>query len=386
MPRDSEFLAECRALQREISKHPTLVELRAASAPDLPERLRRLLEPIRLHAGPAPAPAPSPALTAERAPLHLVHWNIEHGNWYEKVEAALLQHPDLRDADLVMLNEADLGMARSGNRDVTADLGRALGRHAAWAPLFLETTAGRDLDVACAGGIENQEALFGLAILSRWPLASVRTIELPSPEDYQFTVERMFGRHVALIADVERPGAPFVAITVHLEVHRTRAHRAEQMRVLLEALRGETRPIVLAGDFNSHTFERGRFWDPWLGALTLALGNEASLRRRFLHPDRGPARERVFDQLAAHGFEWDRFADHEPTLQLHFDRIDEARALPRMLRTAIRHGGKWAERRGALRLDWIAGRGWKGGRGLTVEGLRGAGKASDHSPIVAWLE
>ena len=40
----------------------------------------------------------------------------------------------------------------------------------------------------------------------------------------------------------ERPGAPFVAVGVHLEVHRTRRHRALQMRTLLETLRGETRP------------------------------------------------------------------------------------------------------------------------------------------------
>jgi len=46
----------------------------------------------------------------------------------------------------------------------------------------------------------------------------------------------------------------------------------------------------------------------------------------------------------------------------------------------------WGVRRGALRLDWICGRGWKGGTGRTVHGLDGPGRASDHAPIVAEME
>ena len=103
-------------------------------------------------------------------------------------------------------------MARSGNRDVAADLARALGRHGVSAPLFLEHTSGRHDDVRMAASRENQEALFGVAMLSRWPIAEARIVELPSPERIQFDVERMTGRHVALVATIERPGAPFVAV------------------------------------------------------------------------------------------------------------------------------------------------------------------------------
>jgi endonuclease/exonuclease/phosphatase family metal-dependent hydrolase len=45
----------------------------------------------------------------------------------------------------------------------------------------------------------------------------------------------------------------------------------------------------------------------------------------------------------------------------------------------------WAVHRGALRLDWICGRGWRGGAGRTVHGLDGDGQASDHAPITAEL-
>ena len=183
--------------------------------------------------------------------MKAVHWNIEHGNWYDRVERALVEHPELCDADVYLFNEIDFGMARAGNRDVTGDLSRALGLFGVWAPLFLETTVGRDDDAHTANGRPNQESLFGLAILSRWPIGEVRVLDLPSPEAYQFDLERMVGRHIALIAEIQRPEGAFLAVSAHLEVHRTRAHRAVQMRTIMRALAGERRPVILGGDFNS---------------------------------------------------------------------------------------------------------------------------------------
>jgi endonuclease/exonuclease/phosphatase family metal-dependent hydrolase len=379
--RDPALLEECRALRRAVEPFPTLAALRAAPAwGELGPRLQRLLgEPWFLPAPPPPPPSPDP--TRVRA----VHWNLEHGNEYAQIERALLAHDALRDADLVLLNEVDLGMARSGNRDVAADLARALGLHGVFGALFLELTPGRDDDLRFAARRENQESLFGVAILSRWPITAARVVDLPSPGHIQFDLERMVGRHVGLVAEIARPGAPFTAVSAHLEVHRTRAHRAAQVRVLAGTLRGEARPVVLAGDFNSHTFDRGPWHAPLAGALTLALTPGGPLRRRLLHPDEGPAREPLFDELRGAGFEWAPFTDREPTLQLRFDRLDELRALFGPAHGLARRALARLERRARLRLDWFAGRGWQGGRGFTVPGLDGPGRASDHAPLVAEL-
>jgi hypothetical protein len=137
----------------------------------------------------------------------------------------------------------------------------------------------------------------------------------------------------------------------------------------------------MGGDLNSHTFDRGRTRDPFMGALVLAAWPGAVLRRRLLWPDRGPAREPLFDALREAGFEWERFNDRQRTLALRFVRVPEAigvLASP-MARALLR----WPERRAHLRLDWLAGRGWGGGRGETVTGLDGPGRASDHAPLVA---
>jgi endonuclease/exonuclease/phosphatase family metal-dependent hydrolase len=380
MSRTPELLSECRALQRAIAAHPTLAALESAPQwPALGARLRAVLGTV--HRG-APAAPPGPS---EPGRVRLVQWNIEHGNWYEQVERALLHHPDLVGADVLTLDEIDLGCARAGNRDVAADLAAALGLHRAWAPLFLETTVGRDDDPRMAAGRDNEEGLFGIAVLSRWPIGDVRLVELPSPREVQFDLERMAGRHAALVVEILRPGAPFVAVAAHLEVHRTRAHRTAQVREIVRALAGESRPVVLAGDFNTHTFDRGLWHSALHGASALLLLPDALLRERLLRPDRGFAHEPLFDELRAGGFRWEPFVDFEPTLQLRYDRLEELEAFPVVVREAAERVLRWAVHRGALRLDWIVGRGWAGGSGRTVHGLDGPGRASDHAPVVADL-
>jgi len=381
MSHDPAQIAESRALGLALDEYPSLAALRASPEwPTLAARLARLLAAVR-----RTEPAARPCPPRDSARVKCVHWNIEHGNRFEQILAALTTHRDLRDADLVLLNEADVGMARSGNRDVVGELGAALGLHTAWAPLFLETTHGRDDDHATARDRHNEEALFGLGMLSRFPIGAVRVIELPSPEAFQFDVERMYGRHIALAAGIERPGAPFLAVSTHLEVHRTRAHRAAQMRALLDELRDERRPIVLGGDFNTHTFDRGLWHSPLSGAIALMMWPGGALAKRLSRPDRGPVREPLFDDLRRAGFEWEPFCDGSPTLQLRFERLAEVRTLPRPVLTVAQRALDWAERRGRLRLDWIAVRGFRGGRGFAVHGLDGPGRASDHAPLVAEL-
>jgi endonuclease/exonuclease/phosphatase family metal-dependent hydrolase len=219
-----------------------------------------------------------------------------------------------------------------------------------------------------------------MALLARWPIGAVRVVPLPGPEALRFEREGMFGRQVALIAAIERPGAPFTAAVAHLDVHRTRAARAVQMREVLGALSGEQRPVILGGDFNTHTFDRGPWWSPIAGALALMQPSKG-LEQRLLWPDQGPWHEPLFDELREANFAWQRYVDRRPTLRLRLARVHEARAIPGEGLAAPLLG--WMERRARLKLDWFAGRGWRDGRGATVRGVDGPGQASDHAPIVA---
>ena len=375
--------AEAHALRAAFSRFPSLVVLHAsADWPRLRERLDAHLDGVRL----------TPALGASRpatdpSRVRVAHWNLEHGNRFEAIAEAFRTHPFLSEADVVSLNEVDLGMARSGNRDVAAELAARLGLHCAWGAMFLESTRGRDDDSITAVAEDNRESLFGLALLSRWPIAASRLEPLPGPEALLFDRERMAGRFVALVCEIAHPVTPFTAVTVHLEVHRTRAHRAAQMRLLLESLAGVGGPLVLAGDWNTHSFDRGRRRALLAATWALLAQPSRGLSARLARPDRGPHGEPLFDALRQAGFVWEPYVDEEPTLALRFSRLGEVHALPRPLRTLASRGLAWAERRARLRLDWIATRGFRAdlGRGHTLTGLDGPGLASDHAPVVAEL-
>ena len=404
---DPARVAEAHALRQALAPFPTLQALHAAPDwPALSARIAALLDGVRVH------PHPSPRQSAGDARrVHVAQWNIEHGNRFEAIAQAFQSQPGLAAADLVTLNEVDLGMARSGNRDVAAELAARLGMHAAWAAMFLESTRGRDDDALTAVPDDNAESLFGLAILSRWPITSTRLVPLPGPERALFERERMTGRFIALVCDIAHPVQPFVVVTAHLEVHRTRAHRARQMRLLMQALATEQRPVLFAGDWNTHTFDRGERRAISAAAWPLLGWPNDALAARLSRPDRGASHELLFDELRAAGFAWEPYNDDVATLSLRFSRLREVHVLPGPLRSLASRGLRWAERRARLRLDWIAARGFQhaAGSGRTITGLDGTaeqdvgrsprqeldtplqhdldmlGPASDHAPIVAEL-
>lgn len=391
---EASLLERSRRLVEALTPFRRLEEVRSSpEGVQLLARAHDLLTTVRRREVEAPpgadldAPAPGPATGPHR--VRLVHWNVEHGNRFEAILEALAHHPDLAGADVVTLNETDLGMARSGNHDVAFELAGALRFKAVWTPLFLELTAGRHGDAERAAGRPNREALFGLALLSRHRLGRAWQIALPSPEEIHFRRERMLGRHVALAAEVLHPGGAFVAVSTHLEVQRGPAQRRPQVRALVRALAEEGRPVVLAGDLNSTTFRRGRPWDPLAGLAALMLTPGAALRRRLLRPDLPAAapREPLFLELARAGFRWQPYNDFAPTLRLRFERLGEIEELPGPLGRATLRAAARLSGRAQLRLDWVAARGFGEGRARTIAGLdQGPDQASDHAPIVAELE
>src|SRR5262252_2144912 len=71
-----------------------------------------------------------------------VAWNIERGIHIDSIIGFLRQHPSLITADLLLLSELDLGMARTGNRFVAREIAAALGMSYAFAPCYVALNKG----------------------------------------------------------------------------------------------------------------------------------------------------------------------------------------------------------------------------------------------------
>jgi len=377
---DPELASESAALRLALGRFATQRNWdQAADAGALAARVQRLLTPVRrLHATAAVPQSPG------RDWLHVVHWNVLHGNRYEAVRDALCDEPGLAGADLLSLNEVDLGLARSGNRDVAFDLARALGMHAAWTALFLELEGGSDTPPDLARQ-EQAESLFGLALLSRFPLGEVRRVELETQSAFLFDSERKVGQLVALVAEVLRPGAPFWAVVTHLDVHRGPGARLQQMQQVLAQI--PAGPAILCGDLNTTTFARGTWLRSVRALGVLVLAPSGGLRRRLLQPYAPQRRphEPLFTALARSGFAVAPFNSAVESLDLRLDDVREVRSMPGVLRWLGRAALRRAERRGRHRLDWIAARGFEPARELAplvqCQWMRSEMAASDHAPI-----
>jgi hypothetical protein len=97
--------------------------------------------------------------------ITVVELNAERGrHWLHAL-------PLLRGADIIILNEMDIGMARSGQQHTTQHLARALGMNYAWGLEFVELTAGTLVEQRTVGSTPNFLGLHGNAFMTRCRIA-----------------------------------------------------------------------------------------------------------------------------------------------------------------------------------------------------------------------
>jgi endonuclease/exonuclease/phosphatase family metal-dependent hydrolase len=306
-----------------------LIAISKSAAPtgDLATRLDSLLTTPFTHEDPSAKPL-RPNVPNLGPVLRVAMWNIERGLNIDLIRAALTdpvkfneltnhdasttstsaralaqsQLQKLQDVDVLILNEADLGMKRTNYDDVTADLAHALHMNYAYAVEFVEVDPIFDLnseevhlpdtqqDLRLQQDLhvdrEKYHGLHGTAILSRYPLHNVRIFRLPVCYDWyateyaaisqleqgrRWSAKKLFderierelrhGGRMALIADIAVPelggdgasGSPGQATIVgaHLENKCTPDCRKQQMTALLDQLKTIQSPVILAGDFNT---------------------------------------------------------------------------------------------------------------------------------------
>ncbi|MBK8231584.1 MAG: endonuclease/exonuclease/phosphatase family protein [Candidatus Eisenbacteria bacterium] len=333
---------------------------------------------------------------AGRDRLAVVHWNIEKGKQLSGLRQRFALDPDLQQADLVFLNEVDVGMARAGsNADVGRELAEAWGGHLVYLPSYIECTKGLGDERLVDG--ENSRGLHGLALLSRLPVVEARMFPLPACWDYFDFEEKRLGFRQGLYVLLDWHGVPVVAATTHLEVRRTPAGRQIQaeafFRGLAAALKrwGSDLPVVIAGDWNTNTFARSGWWNTLRGFVRIVSTPPERLARELRAPfDREP----LFDNLRWERFDWQPFNDDSPTASQRLGTVEDLSLLPPALAEAVVRAFQVKDRVLEMRLDWIAGRGVvAAGAPRTLspgswspQSDRVEGSAlSDHAPILAFV-
>jgi hypothetical protein len=105
--------------------------------------------------------APPGQCVASHGQVKVVEFNAERGRyWLQAV-------PLLRGADVIILNEMDIGMARSGQQHTARLLAHMLGMNYAWGLEFVELTQGNRQEQRAAGDVHNFHGLHGNAFLTR---------------------------------------------------------------------------------------------------------------------------------------------------------------------------------------------------------------------------
>ena len=320
-----------------------------------------------------------------RARYRILAWNIERGTQFEAQLEAFRQHPYLKTCDVLLITEADAGMARSGNRMVAEELARELGMAQVFAPCYIALGKGSGVERYAEG--DNHFGLHGNAILSRYPIRGVRLIPLANGVDKVAHREKRLGRQAAVAAHIDFPNLSLEAVSVHLDAQSTQRHRREQMCGVLDALSSGL-PVILGGDWNTSTYDSSRAFRAILGFwLRVMMGVDHVIRNHYLHPERWFERG-LFRLLSDRGFEYGRsncMGEHT----ICYD-VSDPRATGNLrewvpewcfafIRWALRnHGGRCP-----MKLDWFATRGLRAENPAVIRDLaEGRTTAlSDHDPI-----
>jgi endonuclease/exonuclease/phosphatase family metal-dependent hydrolase len=263
----------------------------------------------------------------------------------------------LRVADLIFLNEVDVGMARTGNIHIASELAHALKMNWIFAPAHLELSGNDAADREIHG--QNAVGIQGNAILSRYPLGEPRIIELPRGQSLLQTEQKRYGRRIALQATVYTDRGSFCAVCTHLEVFDTPAGRARQMNAILESLAsdGEDKAVLLGGDWNTHSFARGTRWRTLHAYLRVLWANPEQLVYKLKHPDCDG--EKLFASLKRGGYQWEEFNDDADTCGVTLSEEEHVQPWPRFLQGLVRRRLEQHQHQLRFRLDWFASCGLK---------------------------
>ncbi|PRY78169.1 endonuclease/exonuclease/phosphatase family metal-dependent hydrolase [Yoonia maritima] len=273
-------------------------------------------------------------------PVTVAAWNLERC-LFPKASA---DHLRPFAPDVVLVSEADKGMARTGQRNTMADMASHLGMAYAYGVEFHELDLGGATERSFCTDDYNTEGWHGNAILSRAPFERLELIRLDD-HGHWFVPDQnagdpgqpRVGGRMAIAAVIKVDGTEVCFVSTHLESNADAPHRNMQMMRLLDAIDdfAPGMPVVIGGDLNT--------------------GNH-------MPPDFSWEDETLFDTARERGYSWDAnapgFTTRPSLITPHPDRT--------------------------MKLDWFCSRGVTGANAQILPSLDPTGRPlSDHDAVLA---
>jgi endonuclease/exonuclease/phosphatase family metal-dependent hydrolase len=226
-------------------------------------------------------------------PLCVLCWNGERGRF-------VLEKSPIPSAQIYLLNEMDVGMARTDNIHTIRELAQRLGLNYVFAVEFLELTKGEPHERAAP--CENERGLHGNAILTGYEIHRPRLLRLEGGAFWLDHEQKRIGTRTALICDLITPAGSIRAVCTHLESEATPLLRQRQMSQVLCHLddEGVDIPTVIGGDFNTWTFDKRSEEE------RKQLESDPETPVRLLRPMEW---EPLFEDLTSHGFAFHELND-----------------------------------------------------------------------------
>ncbi len=339
---------------------------------------------------PSPRPSPSGGEGENgKSLLQAICWNLERGKNFEAILQTFKTSSYFQDIDLFFLTEVDWGMARSGNRNITAELGKELGYYAYFAPSYFNLTQGHGSERQVEG--QNQYGLHGKAILSKYPLQNLKSVGMPNAINKLKSKEARLGEKRALLGDLDLGLEKITLACAHLDAFSSPLARKQQLNEVAKACAFSSRSL-LAGDWNTNSINSTSGPTLFKSMLRQILvpGPQKMIREHFPYPYRKFDKP-LFDMLSESGFDYENLNEIGVGTFDLFENDHEMGAMvsdqyPRWLikkvnDVIIKSGGLVS-----LKLDWFAGKNIQAKNKKVIKlqkekDYHHSQRPSDHHPI-----
>ena len=184
-------------------------------------------------------------------------WNVERCLFPDRSAAHLAEHAP----SVVLLSEMDSGMARTAQRNTTADMARAMGMQYAFGVEFYEMDLGGPTERQFCRDDFNKSGWHGNAILSAAPFEALALFRLDEDGHWFAAGDRSagdpdqprLGGRMAVAAKIPTDDGSICLVSTHLESNADTRYRHRQFTTLLEKIEqfAAGLPVLIGGDLNT---------------------------------------------------------------------------------------------------------------------------------------